>query len=271
MTNSSHAIPTENHARPAQANILSAGGWTQQALSGKPCHLFEPAADPHPGALLALHGADSSIFAAGELFTPLLRSHRLRAVCPHAAGSWWADRLCPNFDPTLTPERYLLESVLPLFAERWNVKPPLVAFIGIDMGGQAALRLALKRPSTFPIVAALVPQIDFHLLHGRGTTLDAIYPNREAARQDTALLHIHPLNWPRHLFFAADPDDHQWYPGAERFHQKLGALGISHRCDLETRSGGRPADYIQHQAACALAFVSEALHAEARRLETLSP
>lgn len=250
---------------------MSAFAWTQVTIAGKPGDLFEPAAEPHPGALVALHDPDLQTLAAGDVLTGLLEAHRLRTICPHAGPSWWADRCWPDFDPVVTPERHLLENVLPFVAERWGAKPPLVALVGIGMGGQAALRLALKRPSTFPVAAAVSPKIDFHLLHGTGTALDAIYPNREAARQDTALLHIHPLNWPRHLFFAADPDDDLWYPGVERLKDKLTALGLPHQCDLDTRSRGNLAAYLDDQSARWLGFVTEALQAEARRLETLSP
>ena len=47
----------------------------------------------------------------------------LACVCPHGQRSWWGDRVCPEFDARLSPERYLLGSVLPFFDERWGLRP----------------------------------------------------------------------------------------------------------------------------------------------------
>ena len=63
---------------------------------------------------------------------------------------------------------------------------------GISMGGQGVLQLAYRHPRTFPVVAALAPAIDFHQWYGRGLPLDEMFDSREAARQATALLQIHP-------------------------------------------------------------------------------
>ena len=85
------------------------------------------------------------------------------------------------------------------------------------MGGQGALRFAYKHPKTFPVTAAISPALDYHLRLREGDeTLAAMYPNSEAARQDTALLHVHPLNWPHHQFFCCDPTDERWWDGADR-------------------------------------------------------
>jgi S-formylglutathione hydrolase len=92
-------------------------------------------------------------------------------------------------------------------------------------------------------------------------TLWESFGDVERARQDTAILHVHPLNWPRHQFFASDPADPHWHDGADRLHSKLVALGIPHTALLEPR-----ADFTATAAAEAVRFVLAALDQESRRL-----
>ena len=104
-----------------------------------------------------------------------------------------------------------------------------LACLGTSMGGQGALRLAYKFPQLFPVVAAISPAIDFHKRYNEGDeTIPQMYPDPEAARQDTAILHIHPLNWPRHQFFCCDPEDYRWWESADRLRMKLWSLGVPH-------------------------------------------
>ena len=97
----------------------------------------------------------------------------------------------------MTAERYVLASVLGWIADRWNVGTPGIGLLGIGMGGQGALRFAYKYPDHFPVVAAITPRVDYQICYHDDPALQEMYPDPEAARQDTALLHIHPLNWPR--------------------------------------------------------------------------
>jgi S-formylglutathione hydrolase FrmB len=136
------------------------------------------------------------------------------------------------------------------------------------MGGQGALRLAFKRPDTFPIVAAISPAIDFQLRYDAEgyDTLREMYADAEDARQDTATLHVHPLNWPRNIFFACDPTDWPWIESAQRLQMKLAALGIPHEADLETTAGGHGFAYYDRLADRALDFILSRLDQERRRL-----
>ena len=84
------------------------------------------------------------------------------------------------------------------------------------MGGQGALQLAYRYPREFPVVAAISPAIDFHHWYGQGLPLDEMFASREAARQATATLQIHPLGWPRHQLLVCDPEDVDWYEGVDR-------------------------------------------------------
>jgi S-formylglutathione hydrolase FrmB len=80
------------------------------------------------------------------------------------------------------------------------------------------------------------------------------------------LLHIHPLNWPRHQFFCCDPEDERWWESAERLRMKLWALGIPHQCDLKTTGGGHGFTYYNRMAAAAIDFLAARLEEERRRI-----
>src|SRR5262249_19738543 len=145
-----------------------------------------------------LHGVGRESLRGRPAFTRLFDALRLACVCPQGQRSWWADRICPEFDPQLTAERYLLDHVLPFFHSRWGFGPRAVGLLGISMGGQGALRLAFKYPARFPVAAAISPAIEYHQLYGQGPPLDEMYDSKEQCRQDTALLHVSPLQFPPH-------------------------------------------------------------------------
>jgi hypothetical protein len=92
-----------------------------------------------------------------------------------------------------------------------------------------------------------------------------MYGDRESARQDTALLHVHPLNWPRHQFFCCDPADERWFESADRLRMKLGSLGVMFQCDLETTGGGHGFDYYNRMADKTLEFLHNGLERERLR------
>src|SRR5262249_20437252 len=151
-----------------------------------------------------------------------------------------------ELDTQVTAEQYLLKSVVPFCEQRWGLKPPRLGLIGISMGGQAALRLAFKYPDQFPAVAGISSAIDYYELYGQGLALDEMYDSQEQCRQDTVLLHIHPVNYPPHLFFCIDPVDVDWYRGNDRLVEKLNALGVPHQADLQTQAGGHSWIYFNH-------------------------
>ena len=63
----------------------------------------------------------------------------------------------------------------------------------------------------------------------------------------------------------SDPDD-PWFRGADRLHEKLGALGVTHECHLETRAGGHSWRYFNSMAERAIRFVVSGLEQQSRRL-----
>ena len=160
-----------------------------------------------------------------------------------------------------------MEYVLPFISKRWGLESPRIGLLGTSMGGQGALRLAYRFPNRFPVVAAVSPAIDYQIRVADGDeVLCQMYPNAEAARQDTATLHIHPLNWPRHQFFCCDPTDERWYESSERLQMKLSSLGVPHECDLESSAGGHGFQYYNSMAEKVVEFISHSLEKERLRI-----
>jgi S-formylglutathione hydrolase len=243
------------------------GSWSIADLAGKPADVYDLPNGSRPRfGILHLHGIGLESLRDRPAFTRLFDELQLACVCPRGQRCWWADRVCFEFDPQLTPERYLLDQVVPFFHARWGLPARAIGLQGISMGGQGALRLAFKYPERFPVVAATSAAIEYHELYGQGTPLDSMYDSKEQCRQDTAILHISPLKAPPHIFFCIDPDDARWFRGNDRLHEKLSALGIAHEADLGTRAGGHSWDYFNHTAERVECFVVAGLEQQSRRL-----
>lgn len=235
-------------------------GWTRVTIEGKAADVFDPPG-ALPFALVYLHSLRLESPATDPTFTAALRSRRLRCVAPHGGACWWADRLCPAFDATLTPERFLLDALVPWAEAEWKLGPRAVALAGSEMGGQGAVRIALKHPERFPVAASISGAFDCQEWYGRGTPLDDMYESRERCRLDTAVLHVGDV-WPRHLWFRCSPNDAACYRGNDRLHEKLAAMGVPHACDLDTPDTPDTNGAVEAM----LAFVADALAKESRRL-----
>src|ERR1700686_4505694 len=123
------------------------GSWTTIPLGSKTGEVYEPAGPAKPRfGVLYLHGVGLATLRDKPAYTRLFDELHLACVCPHGQRSWWADRVCSEFDPSVTPERFLLEQVMPCFRERWSFGERSVGLLGVSMGGQGALRLAFKHP-----------------------------------------------------------------------------------------------------------------------------
>jgi S-formylglutathione hydrolase FrmB len=247
----------------------AAGTWSQIELAGHLCRLYEPPSpSSHNDAIIYLHCSEAASLRGYPAFVKEFDRHGLRVIEPISGHSWWTDRIWPEFDSTISAEAYVLDHVVPLLAERWCSRPPQLALLGISMGGQGALRMAYKHPNIFPTVAAISPAIDFQkrIEEAVDPGLDYMYGDAEAARQDSALLHIHPLNWPRNQFFCCDPTDTRWHESADRLRMKLWSLGVPFECDLETQAGGHSFKYACHMAERAVGFIAQRLDQERRRV-----
>lgn len=240
-------------------------GWVSESVSGKTVDLFDPPSKPRFAAIF-LHGIGLETLADNAVFTAVLAKRNVACACPHGQRGWWLDRVCSEFDRQLTPEKFIVEHVAPAVRSRWNLGPRALGVFGISMGGQGALRLAFRHPSDFPVAAGIASAFDFHEVYGQGLALDAMFDSKEQARQDTALMHVPPYDYPPHLFFAIDPEDHPWYRGNDRLHEKLNALGIPHTIDLTTTAGGHTWDYFNCMAEPVIRFLADSLEKESRRL-----
>jgi S-formylglutathione hydrolase len=205
----------------------------------------------------------SSLAAQLETLGPLLDAAELSAIAPAAPDAWWCDRRWAPFSPEVSTERWVVEAVWGAICQRLATATPRVALVGLGMGGQAALRLAYRRPERFPVTAGVDPLIDFHRLWESGhRPLQQLYGDAEEARQDTATLHIHPLNWPRNQWFGGDAHDYLTFEGIDRLRMKLYSLGVPYACDEATPPGAP----VAARLAAALAFVRESLRRERARV-----
>jgi S-formylglutathione hydrolase FrmB len=243
--------------------------WSEITIAGHVCHIYEPSRpSPHGFTVMYLHGLHMTRLADCPAFETLFDEHGLRCIAPVTQRSWWTDRICGEFDAHVSAERHVLDRVLPWLAEHWNVRPPQIALLGTSMGGQGALRLAYKHPNLFPVVAAIAPAIDYQwrMEQEGDATLEQMYDDPEQARQDTATLHIHPLNWPRHQWFCCDPADYRWHESADKLRMKLYSLGVPYEADLETTGGGHSWAYYERMAEPATSFIAERLERERLRV-----
>lgn len=242
--------------------------WTEEDIDGHLCDVYEPA-EPHfeNFVLIYLHGVHLQRLTDQAPFVDQFQQHGLRVVAPMTGRSWWTDRICSEFDEQISTEAFLLERVLPWIEKRWGVAPPGIGLFGTSMGGQGALRFAYKHPNTFPVVAGIAPAIDYQTRFTEGEkSLRQMYRTEEEARQDTALLHIHPLNWPRHQFICCDPADERWWDSVDRLAMKLYSLGVAHEIDMETTGGGHGFEYYNRMAEKTVQFLVSRLEQERRRL-----
>jgi len=245
-----------------------AGKWSQIEIAGHECHTYvPPLPSEHGYTVLYMHGYYQGVPMEHPRMMEHFDRHGLRVLAPLTRRSWWSDRICLDFDPEITVEQYLLKYIMPFLEAEWQCVTPRVALMGASMGGQGALRIAYKHPNTFPIAAAFFPAIDFQIRIEEGDRiLSQMYRDAEDARQDTATLHIHPLNWPRHQFFCCDPIDYRWIDSVDRLRMKLYSLGVPHECDLETSAGGHTWEYVEHMAERVVGFVAERLEQERLRV-----
>ena len=244
------------------------GVWQEETVAGHPCDVFEPSErNPHNQALIYLHGVHMERLVDKQPFIDQFDQHGLVVVSPMAARSWWTDKICAEFDSELTAEQHVLENILPYVQQRFETADRQVGLLGTSMGGQGALRISYKYPRIFPVVSAIAPAIDFHMRFDQGDeTIPLMYPDKEAVRQDTALLHIHPLDYPLHQFFCCDPIDENWFEGVDRLRMKLASLGVPFEADLETEAGGHGFGYYNQMAQVAVHFLAEGLEKERRRV-----
>ncbi|QDT63287.1 alpha/beta hydrolase [Calycomorphotria hydatis] len=234
------------------------GVWERVEVAGHPVDLYRPAQANAP-FVLYLHGHGLETLWHNETWSAEFDRHGFGCICPHGARSWWLDKICSEFDDSLTPMKFVLDHVVPYLGEQFDCRPPRIALAGVSMGGQGALQIAYRHPRKFPVVAAISPAIDFHNWIGRGLPLDEMFASPEAARQETAILRFQPLNWPKHQMILCDPTDAEWIESSERLSMKLRSMGIRFVSDLETSNGGHTWEYFNSVAPKVMSFLAERL------------
>ena len=238
----------------------AAGEWSVETVAGKTVDTYVPSGGAsYESAVIYLHDDDLVTLPQDETLSGLLDELRLICVCPHGSQSWWLDEISPAFDEETSPLTFVREQVVAWIESRWNVDPPSIGLFGTGMGGQGALQLAYRHARTFPVVAAVAPIVDFHVLYGRGGPLDELFDSTEAARQQTATLHIHPLNWPPEQLIICDPADMSRYEGCERLFSKLSSMGIPFDSDLTFSSAGDGQEILPQAVRRCLSFLSDGL------------
>ncbi len=241
----------------------SVGTWKQVEVAGKAVDVYEPSQpSEHNYVVLHLHGHGGRTLRDNAVYTAEFEKYGLRAVCPHGQRSWWGKRICSEFDAQISPVEYIRQHLMPYINEQFGAEPPAIAVSGVSMGGQGALRLAYWYPREFPVVAALAPAVDFQNWLGQGIPLDEMYESALDARQDTATLQIHPLNWPPQQFIACDPRDADCFEGTDRLISKLSSSGIIYEKDLTTSAGGHSWEYFNHMAPATVEFLFQRLERE---------
>lgn len=243
-------------------------GWTTVDVAGKAADLFVPDGEKPAHAAIFLHGYDCITLKDNAAYSAEFERHRLRVLCPHGRRCWWSDVVYPPFDERVSPVQFLAEDAYRFLTATGGEDSTVgLGVFGWEMGGQGALQLAYRHARRFPVAIALSPKVDFDEWHGHGTTLDKLFPDREAARQATATLQIHPLNWPRHQLLLCDPADHYCRDGVAVLASKLSSSGIQFEDDFVTSHGGYGWDYVNSMAGRVVGFLAERLDREARRVE----
>ncbi|MBT5020259.1 alpha/beta hydrolase-fold protein [bacterium] len=232
--------------------------WKQIKIDGKNADVFLPDKRTSDHAVVYLHAHGEERLSENEDFTKLFEQYGYPVICPRGKKSWWLDRICEDFDEQLTPMDYVRTHVVNWIEKELQIVAPNLALLGVSMGGQGALNISYRHARTFPVVAAISSAIDFYKAYGQGYPLDQIFETKEEARQESATLHIHPLNWPKFQFFACDPMDKTWFAGNEILASKLSSSGIMYECDLKTSHGGHNWLYFTVMAERCMEFIDTA-------------
>jgi S-formylglutathione hydrolase len=243
--------------------------WTTIEIAGVDCEVLAPC-DPQ-GCVVWLPESEPISPQQRPQAVAAAVAHHLVVVAPRVSYCWWAGRRTHPLGSAESAADWVRHELRRWLAEQMTIASPAIALVGIESGGQGALRLSYWFPNDFPIAAAVRPAIDYHRLledeprHSLARiTLRELYGDSETARQDTATLHIHPLNWPRNQWFACPPGD-RWWDGCDRLRMKLVSLGVMHTCDLDSPPGST-SDYDNATLARAIDYAAERIATERRRV-----
>src|SRR5437773_2108222 len=107
------------------------GVWSTIDVAGKKADVYDLPAGVKPRyGVLFLHSASLETLRGRLAYTKIFDAKQLVCICPQAGRSWWADRVCSEFDSALTPEQHLLKNLLPLFQSRWSLAARAIGIFG---------------------------------------------------------------------------------------------------------------------------------------------
>ncbi len=239
--------------------------WLSHPLPLGDLVVWSPVVPTTEGAILFLHDLDGVTPFDRESWRTLIEASSLPVICPRAGRTWWLPVATPGFE--IGPLNWVVQAIVPWIEQELGIRPPRLAVIGVGMGGGGALNLAFRHARKIPVVAAISPAIDFHEAQEVDPLLGEVFATREAARQQTPTLHLHPLNWPLAMRMACDPSDPLWFDGCERLASKLDSSSIPYDRDFTTTTGGNREAYDAAQLRIALEYVREKLPHATRQLE----
>ena len=197
--------------------------------------------------VIVLHDVDGPDVPGVQALCGQLEKVKATPVLAVASGGWWAASTLREWRLTSAPQA--------------------VGLIGIGSGGQAAYRTAYEFGREFPVVAAIAPACDLGRWYGRGTEIDSLYPNADAARQDEAPLFFNPLSRPQHQLCWCDPRDSACSPSALRIVTKSQSSGVPINADLETEVGDSRDQYLEFRAKELAEWVRDACDRAASAVE----
>lgn len=247
---------------------MASGSWVRSNVAGHPVEAWEPAAGPFTEAILFFHDLDELSPARRDDWREIIESSPIPVVCAIAGRTWWLSIPTAEF-PEAGPLGWVQSEVVPWIEIRWGIKPPHFGVIGVGMGGNGALNLTYRAARKFPVVSVISAAVDFHIYQQHEPVLQAAFESEEAARQQTAILHLHPLNWPLSQRIACDPLDRHWIDGCERLASKLSSSGIPFDRDFDTTTRGDRNLYDTQQLRKSLDYVIANLPAAVRQLEVV--
>ena len=248
------------------SQVTIAGTWSEAELAGHTCDVFEPER-PHPQGFVAiyLHGVHLNRLVEQPAFGAEFARHGLRVVCPRTE---LVDR--SHLPRVRRRDHGRAVRARPGAAVRGPAVGRAAAGrgpAGHEHGGPGSMRMWFDVRGRFRSARrSRRPSTTICAWNEGDETLPEMYSDAEAARQDSATLHVHPLNWPRNMWFCCDPADYRWHAMHDKLRMKLAALGIPHECDLETSGGGHGFAYYGRMAPAALEFLVQRLEQESRRV-----
>ena len=247
---------------------MASGNWVRSTIGGHVVEAWEPAAGPFTEAILFFHDLDGLSPSQREDWRAIIESSPVPVICPLAGRTWWLSVPTTEF-PEAGPLGWVQSDVISWIETHWGIQPPHFGVIGVGMGGNGALNLSYRAARKFPVVAVISAAIDFHLYQPLEPVLQEVFESVETARQQTATLHLHPLNWPLSQRIVCDPQDRHWIDGCEKLASKLSSSGIPFDRDFDTTTRGDRNSYDTKQLRISMDYVIKSLPAAVRQLEVI--